>query len=487
EAQHGSMSNSLAVPLLAFVREAARYALAPGEPAARRLAVAPFSGLSTLAARSACALAGERGTLAETFANGKPPPLGAQAEAARRFFDALADMRALAQRDASASELLSAIVRGFELDALADPAVEATLRALERAASDGVAASNGLRSSGAQRLLDALADGLAGRGSEFAAQAFAIPPPAGEPELSLQSPEETRNIERARMRYSASALATYAGCPRKWFYKYVCAAVDDPGSPASAYGSAFHFALERFHQAYPAFDAEAGTRLGPALEAEVRSAFERYRNAFPSELEWELARRRALRTACRYLDWLLERAHTQPFRVVGTEETVELELEGYRFIGYIDRVDRDERSGALTLVDYKTGTIADSAARYRERVAAFLDFQLPLYYWGKTLQGARVTRLALVPLKDATLEVAPIELEVVPLRAAPLRWDRKTGAIGIDELEAARREMVALARRLADEPLDRFPVTSDPDECTFCTYRNACRARPPAGPERFGP
>jgi hypothetical protein len=45
--------------------------------------------------------------------------------------------------------------------------------------------------------------------------------------------------------------------------------------------------------------------------------------------------------------------------------------------------------------------------------------------------------------------------------------------------------MIELARRLADEPLDRFPATDDPDACTFCAYRNACRNRPLRREERF--
>ncbi len=39
--------------------------------------------------------------------------------------------------------------------------------------------------------------------------------------------------------------------------------------------------------------------------------------------------------------------------------------EGRPFVGYIDRLDRDERSGGIGVVDYKTGSIATSAAEYR--------------------------------------------------------------------------------------------------------------------------
>ena len=87
--------------------------------------------------------------------------------------------------------------------------------------------------------------------------------------------------------------------------------------------------------------------------------------------------------------------------MIGTETAVELELDGYAFIGYIDRLDRDDATAAVTVVDYKTGNIAESADEYRAKVASFVDFQLPFYYWARTAAGDRVTRLALVPLKES--------------------------------------------------------------------------------------
>jgi hypothetical protein len=97
-----------------------------------------------------------------------------------------------------------------------------------------------------------------------------------------------------------------------------------------------------------------------------------------------------------------------------------------------------------------------------------------------------VTRLALVPLKDAARDVTPIELEVVPFASPRSYSDATVGTIGIDELERARKRMVELAAALADGPLERFPVTEDPDMCRYCAYRNACRDRPLPREDRFG-
>ena len=83
-----------------------------------------------------------------------------------------------------------------------------------------------------------------------------------------------------RRHFSASALNAYAECARKWFYRYACAAVEDRGSSASAYGTAFHLALEDFHGEFP---RPRGTRRA-AMRRRMRDcvtwAFERNRDGF---------------------------------------------------------------------------------------------------------------------------------------------------------------------------------------------------------------
>ena len=70
------------------------------------------------------------------------------------------------------------------------------------------------------------------------------------------TPRHNRRIRAAGVRarqthFSASALNAYAECARKWYYRYVCAAVEDAPSSASTYGTAFHAALEDFHGEFP--------------------------------------------------------------------------------------------------------------------------------------------------------------------------------------------------------------------------------------------
>ena len=312
-------------------------------------------------------------------------------------------------------------------------------------------------------------------------------PLGGAIELAEAVERESASGVRARQaHFSASALNAYAECPRKWFYRYACAAIEDPGSSAAAYGTAFHLALEDFHEEFPRPRESDEHAMRRRVADCVRWAFERTRDGFETAVEFELQRRRALRTAQRYVDWLLVQAREAPFEVVGREVAVNLDLDGHPFVGYIDRLDRDERSGGTGVVDYKTGSIALSAAEYREKVRRFRDFQLPFYYWARTAEGDRVTRLALLPLKDALRDVRPIVLEVVPGPATETRPSgATTGTISVTDLERARGRMIEIGTELSSGALHDFAIASDPAACEYCAYATACAHRPPAAPERF--
>lgn len=316
-------------------------------------------------------------------------------------------------------------------------------------------------------------------------------PPAGDGggDIALAEavePETGGGVSARQRHFSASSLNAYAECPRKWFYRYACAAIEDPGSAASAYGTAFHLALEDFHGEFPRPHESDEAPMRQRVAQCVTWAFERTRDGFDAQVEFELQRRRAQRTAQRYVDWLIAQARKSPFEVIGREVAVELDLGGYAFVGYIDRLDRDERSQDVGVVDYKTGTISASANEYREKIRRFGDFQLPFYYWARTAAGDRVTRLALLPLKDALLEVRPIVLEVVLGPVTQTRGGSAPfGTISVADLERARARMIELCAELSSGSLRTFAVTDDAAACTYCAYASACARKPPPPPERF--
>ena len=316
-------------------------------------------------------------------------------------------------------------------------------------------------------------------------------PPAQEAaEIQLSeplAPEAQAGVPAWPRHFSASALNAYAECARKWFYRYACAAIEDRGSSASAYGTAFHLALEDFHGEFPRARSDRQAAMRERIREYVTWAFERNRSGFTTQVEFELQVRRAQRTAQRYVDWLLVQEKEAPFEVLGREVPVALDLEGHAFMGFIDRLDRDERTGGVGVVDYKTGSIASTAGEYREKVRSFREFQLPFYYWARTAAGDRVVRLVLIPLRDALLDVRPIVLDVA--ERAPGGSRNGSGAratIGVDELERARSRMIELSDELASGTIRHFSPTSDAAACTYCAYAAACAYRPPPPQQRFG-
>ena len=181
------------------------------------------------------------------------------------------------------------------------------------------------------------------------------------------APEPASGARGWKQHFSASALNAYAECPRKWYYRYLCAAIEDRSGGAATYGTAFHLALEDFHGEFPSPRAENAGEMREKIPIYVNTAFEKYANLFDNRLEMELQKRRARRTAQRYVDWLVAEATRAPFTVIGRELEARLEMEGFAFVGFIDRLDRDDATGATSVVDYKTGIIAESAEEYRER------------------------------------------------------------------------------------------------------------------------
>jgi RecB family exonuclease len=463
-----------------------RYAASQSDADARRALLAPQSGVRPDDARTLLATAGDRANLLDVIAK------GAVADA-NRFAHGLATLTAAYKSpDASAQTVLAALASAFPFDpsTSSDQAAPA-LAALERVARDFDAARAFAQPWEARDLIAEIE-------AELAESPARTAPIAGVEPAAPVADEPPAPVATRKLSFSASSLNAYAECARKWWFRYACAAVEDRGSSASFYGIAFHAALEDFHATHTRFADGDGTALASVLDYCVVTAFDRHRTRFDAPVEFELQKRRARRTAKKYLSWLLERARRAPFEVIGCETQADVELGGHRFVGFIDRLDRDERTGTVTVVDYKTGSIATSAAEYLEEVRAFREFQLPFYYWARTAAGDVVSRLALVPLKDALLDVAPVELEVVT-RARPEPVEGRaprsrlstsagqaTGEIALAELERARERMIALASELASGSLAAFPATDDPNACRYCAYAEACRERPLALEERFG-
>ncbi len=199
----------------------------------------------------------------------------------------------LAAREGRLADLLAheRIAAGPSRDALlAFTATLADLRAIDPAASDSVRCDLAQERFG---WAQARAEQEAAPGESV----FAL--------LEASLPEPAAGVATHNPRFSASQLNTYVECPRKWYYRYVCAAVEDKGSSASFYGTAFHAALEDFHGAYPEPGIVEESELQRKALGYINAAFERHKAFFDTAVEYELQLRRARRTGARYVQWLV--------------------------------------------------------------------------------------------------------------------------------------------------------------------------------------
>jgi hypothetical protein len=193
--------------------------------------VSEVSGVALDDARALLTASAQRVTLLEIIDAGKVGLGSRSRPAAGAFARGLrAVARAYSAPDAGAATVLAALGGAFTL------AHDRTVAAMLRVARDFDRA----RTLGP--IWDA-ADLIAEFETEFAAATtLPAPRPVRQPRREM-APDEPAPVPVRRMHFSASSLNAYAECARKWYFRYICAAVEDRGSSASFYGTAFHAAL----------------------------------------------------------------------------------------------------------------------------------------------------------------------------------------------------------------------------------------------------
>jgi len=135
---------------------------------------------------------------------------------------------------------------------------------------------------------------------------------------------------------------------------------------------------------------------------------------------------------------------------------VAVELAGgadsFRFVGYVDRVDRAP-DGSTQIVDYKTG-------RPRAQADVDADAQLTAYAFGCARGGLRD------PATGATLPPAS-RLGLYFAESGALAWTTRTGE-QLAAFEAGLVETVASIHARA------FAARPAPWRCRWCEYRREC-------------
>src|SRR5579884_2802278 len=153
---------------------------------------------------------------------------------------------------------------------------------------------------------------------------------------------------------SASSLSSWLACPRKYYYDKLVALPSDSGV-AAARGTAFHDALERFHEPETEALWQANPDLaGEAFERCCDEAIERHLRLVDGALE-KKAERSILRRLFAHYQASEER-HWTEMHTAAVERWFRWTLADGRVVkGRIDRILTTD-DGHCEVVDYKTGT-----------------------------------------------------------------------------------------------------------------------------------
>src|ERR1700694_1772374 len=295
-------------------------------------------------------------------------------------------------------------------------------------------------------------------------------------------------VKASGMTFSASRLNSFVKCSRRWFYEYLCAAIEEPTSMQAAYGRVLHAALEALHREIRLPAEHAASDMLQRLLLELDIAFGKSRGDFSSQLEYEVSRQRARRIAEQYVRWLEVESRRAPMEIAHVELSHRFSRGGHQFVGYIDRVDQPKGGGPVTIFDYKTGRIDADPKEYLEKVRRGEEAQLALYYAMRSDSGDKVGRIALVSLRDPRDPVWILALDIVDEEGPVVSAEPVSGVLGATcsraDLDASFDALLARCDLLTKVGIEHFAVGEDPP-CNYCAYNLSCRERPADGERIF--
>jgi hypothetical protein len=210
-------------------------------------------------------------------------------------------------------------------------------------------------------------------------------------------PKTQEHVDKVRAGLlSASTLQSYLACPAKFYYQVVegLKAADEVSESldATMLGNVFHHVMQKLYGPFvhPVISSEAEKSLltKAHLEAMVKDTA-RIRKLIRAEVLDQMhsievtGRNLVLENILQgYVEetlkhdmQLLADAGSEGFHIIGLEQKMFCEINGFHFIGFIDRLD-SYKPGEVRIVDYKTGKVEDNDILIDDTNAAVVVEQL---------------------------------------------------------------------------------------------------------------
>lgn len=147
------------------------------------------------------------------------------------------------------------------------------------------------------------------------------------------------------MTWSYSRITTFEQCPYKFFLKYISDCEDIPMFYAQ-FGSFIHRLLERFYR-------------GELSKDEMRMDF---LLNFSTEVKGDRPSADLVEKYIRKGSEYLGSFEPFPYKMLEVEKKIEFELNGYKFVGFIDFLGEDEEGG-LVIIDNKSRDLKPRSKR----------------------------------------------------------------------------------------------------------------------------
>lgn len=283
---------------------------------------------------------------------------------------------------------------------------------------------------------------------------------------------------------SASALQNYLSCPAKFYYHTVCGLKPEDevseSLDAGMLGNVFH---ETMHILYTVDDnIIRSSYLKKLLDKDDSTVKNVVRSRIMEELHsFEVVGRNILfeDIVCRYVRKVLQRDielmqsyGKDEFRILGLELPLKGSIDGFKFIGYIDRLDSFDPD-EVRVVDYKTGKVTDKDVNITEdnaeQVVSMLfgdnnkerpKIALQLYLYDRFIADNRnVKGRSLVNsiYQTSNLFVSPVE----------------NVALNDKFCDLMDKSLRQILKEISD-PEVPFSRTADDDTCKWCDFKAIC-------------
>lgn len=268
---------------------------------------------------------------------------------------------------------------------------------------------------------------------------------------------------------SASSLEDYLNCPFVFAAKKVFKLLDEPlvdlqADPRSL-GSLDHAILEKLSPVADLRDYSDTDLL--ALFDEIKSHLNL---KFFDKSVWDLIKIRKLKMARRFLKVEHQlRSQIPNLKPLARELSFEVDIEGMKFKGKIDRVDQLDGQD-VCIFDYKSGTSGLSS--FKSWVEKD-QLQMLIYAEALKKQGYRVVSAEYFDLRKMKA--------LKGFRISDILWTEDLSAsprVSEDELEqhlcSLREKIKDVAKKMAQGQF--APSPKNQDECVNCEWRTLCRA-----------